>query len=236
MGYEGAQDLSKHLVMEKKLEGVSKVTGKALAVRWKGLIRSNKSPTFLVMIKRRQKESMESSLGVTPSISPITQMGWATRPPSSTVTPLRDIIRFFLKEAGIASVVPSRAEPRCVCGKRQSLPCCSPDLCKHIWHGAPGITALFYFYLVKHLERGAAGSVEQWKSHPQPSPGLLSLAQEGAGRCEMAMKHLHAHLGLTHEWKTAMERSVVEDGAVLPFPTSAKLSWKFFFKIIQHKR
>lgn len=235
MGCEGAQDLSKHLVMEKKNRGVSKVTGKALAVRWKGLIRSNKSPNFLFMIKRGQQESMESSLGVTPSISSIPHMGWATRPPSSTVTPLRDIVR-VLKEAGIASVVPTAAEPRCVCGKKQSLPCCSPNLCKHSWHTAPGIAVLLYFCLVKHLGMEAAGSAEQCKSRPQRSPGLLSLAQEGAGRREMAMKHLCAHLGLTHGWKTAMETSVVEDGEMLPSPTSANLSWKFFFKIIQHKQ
>lgn len=101
---------------------------------------------------------------------------------------------------------------------------------------------LVYFHLMKQLGRRTAGSAEQWKSHPQPCPGSLSLVQEGAGRCETAMKHLQTRLGLARGWETATEGAVVEDGVVqsegrlLPSPASASLSRKFFFKIIQREQ
>lgn len=134
--------------------GMLKGAGKASAMRWNGPIRSNKSPTFLFLIKRGQKESGELRLGVTPSISPIPQMGWATRPPCSTTTPLRDVICSFSEDEGIASMLPTRAEPFCAYRKRQSLPHRSPSARKHGWHGNPGIAVLVLFPFSKTTWEG----------------------------------------------------------------------------------
>lgn len=102
-------------------------------------MRSNKFLTFFFTIQKSQKESVETSMGVTPSITPISHTGWATTPPSSTIISLRGFICIFSEEAGIALVLPARTEPL------QSLSCCFPKNHKHDWHRAPGIAVLGLF-------------------------------------------------------------------------------------------
>lgn len=64
-------------------------------MRWKMLLRSYKALTFLFMVKRGQKENVESNLDITSSLSLILQMGWATRTPSTAIIPLRGLICEF---------------------------------------------------------------------------------------------------------------------------------------------
>lgn len=72
-----------------------KSTGKVSAMMWKQPIKSNKSPNFLFTIKKGQKESVESSLGVSPSLSPVPQTGWATGPLPALTLLLETSFAFF---------------------------------------------------------------------------------------------------------------------------------------------
>lgn len=208
-----------------------KGAGKASSMRWKGPVRNNKSPISLFTVKKGQKTSVEARLSVTPSILSYHKWGGLPGPLPALSFLLETSFAFF-----IAPMLPARAELRYACGKRWSPRHRPPSLRKHGWHWAPGAAA---FALFPFRKKSLGGEQLALRSSGNLTP---SPAQEGAGRHEMAMKHLQACVGLAHGWETAMEGATVEDGAVqregrLPLSSaSASLSWKIFFKIISHEQ